>query len=146
MLTMGNLDDLFPELYECQLLVPQNVSDGGHYYATNLTSLAPNKYVEVYIGDYDCQFYVQLNETVQLSPRPQSARIKKPRKWQLTRIVLATVAPIDDYNTIADAVNAVAAKLRENYWARYKATLDLPLEEIISTKLQNAGMQPPSEA
>jgi hypothetical protein len=81
-----------------------------------------------------------VDEVVELTARPSSARIKNPRKRQLMRTVWATVAPIDDYRTIGDAVNAVAAKLRQNYLERYKAALDLPLEEIIAAKLQDTWL------
>lgn len=163
---MGNSDNLFSGTEEYPPLRSQHFSDGGHHNAKGFNGLeilaqggvessqepygyeiGSNKYVLVTEVDVrEDSFYVEVHEIViGLTAKP-SARIKNLRKRQLTRTVRATVAPIDDYNTIGDAVNAVAAKLRENYSARYAGTLEGPLEEALATTLKYLSVQPPGEA
>lgn len=136
---MENLDDLLPGTMEHQLLRPQDVSDGGHYYGADLSILAVDKHIKVYIGDYDREFYVQVDETVALPARPSSTRTKNRRKRQLTRTVWAAVASIDCYYRIEDAVHDMATKLHEKYFERYKTELKEPLEYIIASALREIG-------
>lgn len=151
-LIMANLDDLFPGSNKYPPLRPQNISDGGHYYdSSNVPSISSvGKCIDVYVDDSDYELWVSISETVHLPARP-SARTKNhgkrqlPRNKQLTRTVWATVAPIDDYDTIADAVHDASAKLRERYLERYKTTLEAPLDYLILLALQASGVQPPGE-
>lgn len=141
---MRSLDDLFPGTIEEYNANHFNSSerhlDGYGYKIGN------NKYVYIDVDDREDGFNVEVNEFVTGLAAKPSARIKNPRKRQLKRTVSATVASIDEYSTIADAVNAVAAKLRENYSARYTGTLEGPLEAAITTTLKYLGVQPPGEA
>ncbi len=139
---MVNWDDLFPgtrEEYNAQGPNSPESVDGYGYKIGN------NKYAFVDVDDSKDGFYVEVNELVTGLTAKPSARIKNPRKRQLERAVWATVAPIGDYNTIADAVNAVAAKLRENYSKRYQEQLVGPLEKTIAETLAYLGVQPPGE-
>lgn len=139
---MANLNDLLKLTSEAPLWRLPNASDGGHFNPHELGSLGNlakghklgNKYFIIDVYDGEDEFLVDVYEvTTGLTAKP-SVRIKSPRKRQMIRNVFASVPPIDDYNTIADAVRDVVAKLCENYSARYGAALDLPLEEIISSK------------
>ena len=152
---MGNLDDLFPGIRPYSTERLPSDSSGGHYNACDINGAwgiaevhyqQGNRHVFVDVADYEDEFFVRLYEVVTGLTAMPSPKIKNPKKWQMSREVCASVSSIDDYHRISDAVRDVAAKLRENYWARYKAALDLPLEEIITTKLQEVGIPPPYEA
>ena len=140
---MMNWHELFPgtrEAYNAQSPNSPESVDGYVYKTGN------NKYVFIDADDREDGFYVEVHELVLGLTAKPSARIKNPRKRQLQRAICATVAPIYDYNTIADAVNAVAAKLRENYSKRYQEPLVGSLEEAITETLAYLGVQPPGEA
>lgn len=98
------------------------------------------------VEDCECEFYAQVYETAQFAARPSAGvKSQRQRRMQMTRTAWASVEPLDCYNTVADAVRDLAAKLHENYQARYKTQLDAPLEEIITAVLQNDAAQPPSK-
>ncbi len=132
---MVNLDDLFPRTVE---IWSSRSPMGGFGY-----KVGSNKYIFVDVDDGEDGFSVEVQELVTGLTAKPSARIRNPRTRQRERAVLAMVAPIDDYNTIADAVNEVAAKLRENYLTRYREPLDGPLEETITKTLAYLSVQPP---
>ncbi|MBI3037405.1 hypothetical protein HYY73_06695 [Candidatus Woesearchaeota archaeon] len=135
---MGSLDDLFPGTVE---IWSSESPLGGFGY-----EIGKNKHVYVDIDDGRDGFSVEVQELVTGLTAKPSARIRNLRTRQRERAVWATVAPIDDYNTIADAVSALAAKLRENYFTRYADTLEGPLEEAITAALAYLRVQPHGEA
>lgn len=149
---MADLDDLFPGTIE----IPKpnaSASDGGHFYRHGLGSLGSLEHYNgstrrlfLNIYDSDEEFSVDVYEVVTgLSAKP-GVRIKSPRKRLLTRDVGASVPPIGDYDSIADAIRGVATKLRANYFARYKEPANIALEEVIAACLLQGGVQPPYEA
>ena len=141
---MVNLDDLFPGTSAYKIGGLPGSADGGYYRDNDLTSLGSGRRIFVVVDDREDEFYVQVYVMTSSIAKP-SARVQSPKKRQLSRTVWASVAPLDDYVNIADAVRDVAAKLHENYMQRYKANLDAPLENIIMVALQNIGVQPPGE-
>ena len=142
---MVNWADWFPgtwEEYNARgLNSPESPTDG-YVYKTG-----ENKYVHIDADYREDGFYVEVHELVLGLTAKPSARIKNPKIRQRERAVWATVAHTEFYDTIADAVNAVAAKLRENYSKRYHEILDGPLEKAITETLAlYLGVQPPGEA
>lgn len=144
---MQNSDNLFPNtvaIYQMGGL--PGTSYGGNYGGNGTTDLQKSRRISVVVEDCESEFYAQVCETAQLAAKPYAGvKSQRQRRMQMTRTAWASVAPLADYNTIADAVRDLAAKLHENYQARYKTQLDAPLEEIITAALQNDEAQPPNK-
>lgn len=144
---MANLGDLFPgtvAIYQ-RGGVP-GASDGGNYGSNSTADLQKSRRISVVVEDREREFYAQLYETAQLAAKPSAGvKSQRQRRMQMTRTAWASVAPLDYYNTITDAVRDLAAKLHGNYQARYKTKLDAQLEELITAALQNDEAQPPSK-
>ena len=142
---MVNWADRFPgtrEEYNVRgLNSPESPTDG-YVYKTG-----KNKYVHIDANYHEDGLYVEVHELMTGLTAKPSARIKNLKVRQRERAVWATVAHTESYDTIADAVNAVAAKLRENYSKKYQEILDGPLEKAITETLAlYIGVQPPGEA
>ena len=142
---MADLNDLFPDTSAYKIGGPPDSADGGRYNNEALSGLWNGRGIFIIFDYRETEFYAQVYVVQSVIAKP-SARVPSPKKRQLTRTAWASVAPLDDYVNIADAVHDVAVKLHENYTQRYKANLDAPLEDIITATLQSIGVLPPGEA
>ena len=141
---MANFDDLFRDTAPYKIEGQPHSADGGHYVHNDLTSLGDGRRIFVLFEDGEDDFYARVYVMTPSIARP-SARVPSPKKRLLMRTVGASIAPLDDYIHIYDAVRDIAAKLHENYMRVYQTNLDVQLEGIITAALQSIGAQPPGE-
>lgn len=117
------------------------VLNGGSVYHQEITSLdvyrlrsaKDKRSVRIDMYSSDNRLWAGVHEVVEIqrSQPSRRARISKPMQRERTAEAYVYSLNACGWDGFVDMVRKLAAKLREDYWERYKSPLNAPLEAIM---------------